>query len=145
MHTRRMPFYPQGLTRVDKRMTNGARREGRDSAFSKRKNQKSEYVQEYENYPRTVLESDSVTGAVHPTQKPVVLMEYLIRTYTDEGAVVLDNCMGSGTTGVACANTGRRFIGMERDPEYFKIANDRIAAAHVKPAPPPQSDLFAAA
>jgi site-specific DNA-methyltransferase (adenine-specific) len=72
-------------------------------------------------------------------------MEYLIRTYTNKGDLVLDNCMGSGTTGVACANTGRRFIGMERDPDYFKIASDRIHAAHAVPDPGPQSDLFAAA
>jgi len=66
---------------------------------------------------------------VHPTQKPVALMEYLIRTYTNEGETVLDNTMGSGTTGVACVNTGRRFIGIERDEEYFKIAKARINAA----------------
>lgn len=65
----------------------------------------------------------------HPTQKPVALMEYLIRTYTNEGETVLDNCMGSGTTGVACANTGRKFIGMEMDEGYFKIAKSRIANA----------------
>lgn len=65
----------------------------------------------------------------HPTQKPVALMEYLIRTYTNEGDVVLDNCMGSGTTGVACVNTGRRFIGMEKEPEYFEIARRRIEEA----------------
>ena len=63
----------------------------------------------------------------HPTQKPVALMEYLIRTYTNEGDVVLDNCMGSGTTGVACVNTGRKFIGMELDEKYYQIANDRIS------------------
>lgn len=66
---------------------------------------------------------------VHPTQKPVALFEYLIKTYTNPGDVVLDNTMGSGTTGVACANTGRRFIGIERDPGYFAIAVDRIAKA----------------
>jgi site-specific DNA-methyltransferase (adenine-specific) len=63
----------------------------------------------------------------HPTQKPVALMEYLIRTYTNEGDTVLDNCMGSGTTGVACKNTGRNFIGIERDPTYFEIARKRIS------------------
>lgn len=62
----------------------------------------------------------------HPTQKPVALMEYLIKTYTNEGDLVLDNCMGSGTTGVACANTGRRFIGMEKEDKYFDIASKRI-------------------
>jgi len=66
---------------------------------------------------------------VHPTQKPVALMEYLIHTYTNEGEVVLDNTMGSGTTGVACVNTGRRFIGIERDSEYFTIAKARIEAS----------------
>jgi site-specific DNA-methyltransferase (adenine-specific) len=65
----------------------------------------------------------------HPTQKPVALMEYLIRTYTNEGETVLDNCMGSGTTGVACANTGRNFIGIERDAGYFQVASERIANA----------------
>jgi DNA modification methylase len=63
---------------------------------------------------------------LHPTQKPVALMEYLIRTYTNEGETVLDNCMGSGTTGVACANTGREFIGIEKDAAYFEIARQRI-------------------
>ena len=67
---------------------------------------------------------------LHPTQKPVALMEYLIKTYTNEGAIVLDNCMGSGTTGVACANTGRNFIGMEMDEKYFGVASDRIWAAY---------------
>lgn len=65
----------------------------------------------------------------HPTQKPVALMEYLIKTYTNEGQTVLDNTMGSGTTGVACVNTGRNFIGIERDPSYFAIAQQRIASA----------------
>lgn len=67
---------------------------------------------------------------LHPTQKPVALMEYLIRTYTNEGDIVLDFTMGSGTTGVACANTNRKFIGIELDEGYFKTAADRIAAAY---------------
>ena len=83
-------------------------------------------------------------GLVHPTQKPVALMEYLIRTYTNEGETVLDNCMGSGTTGVACANTGRGFIGMERDAGYFAIASERISSAFAPQAPTPQTELFAA-
>lgn len=79
--------------------------------------------------PATVLEFNNEQGTVHPTQKPVALMEYLIRTYTNEGDTVLDNTMGSGTTGVACVNTGRNFIGIERDPDYFMIAFDRIDSA----------------
>jgi len=65
---------------------------------------------------------------VHPTQKPVALMEYLIKTYTNEGETVLDNCMGSGTTGVACKKTGRHFIGIEKDEKYFEIAVSRVSA-----------------
>ena len=63
---------------------------------------------------------------LHPTQKPVTLMEYLIKTYTNEGETVLDFAAGSGTTGVACANTGRKFIGIELDEKYFEIASSRI-------------------
>ena len=74
-------------------------------------------------YPR---ENMAKGKSMHPTQKPVALMEYLILTYTKQGCTVLDNCMGSGTTGVACQNTGREFIGIERDPIYFDIARRRI-------------------
>jgi DNA modification methylase len=81
-----------------------------------------------DKYPRTVLNFDSLDprNQLHPTQKPVPLFEYLIRTYTDEGQTVLDNTMGSGTTGVACLNTGRNFIGIERDTGYFDIAARRL-------------------
>ena len=82
-------------------------------------------------YPKTVIQFPvlSPTDVVHPTQKPVALMEYLIRTYTNEGDTVLDNTMGSGTTGVACVTTGRKFIGIERDDKYFAIAQRRIEDA----------------
>lgn len=81
-----------------------------------------------ERYPRSiqVFSSDVQKSALHPTQKPVALLEYLIKTYTDECDVVLDNCMGSGSTGVACINTNRVFIGMEKDDKYFEIASERI-------------------
>jgi len=79
-------------------------------------------------YPRSVIKiSNDNHGSLHPTQKPVALMEYLIKTYTTEGMTVLDNCMGSGTTGVACKRLNRNFIGIEKDPEYFKVAEKRIA------------------
>ena len=82
-------------------------------------------------YPITELcfSNNNQSTKVHPTQKPVALMEYLIRTYTNEGETVLDNTMGSGTTGVACINTGREFIGIERDDAYFEIAKERIEKA----------------
>ena len=85
--------------------------------------------------PNTKLFIDAVNGrnkalaGLHPTQKPVALMEYMIKTYTNPGMTVLDNCMGSGTTGVACVNLGRGFVGIEQDAAYFKIASERIEAA----------------
>lgn len=88
----------------------------------------TDYIQEFTNWPRDVLEIPS-EGRLHPTQKPVALMEYMIKTYTHEGMTVLDNCMGSGTTGVACANLNRKFIGIEKDPEMFQIAKKRIMEA----------------
>lgn len=83
-------------------------------------------------YPKNIIEIKSTEGdcnnlnRVHPTQKPVALMEYLVKTYTNPGELVLDSTMGSGTTGVACVNTDRRFIGIERDEKYFTIARERI-------------------
>lgn len=77
-------------------------------------------------YPRDVIKFKHDKDKLHPTQKPVELLEYLIKTYTNENMLVLDNCMGSGSTGVACLNTNRRFIGIELDENYFQIAQDRI-------------------
>lgn len=79
-------------------------------------------------YPKSILRFKSVGRSVllHPTQKPVPLLEYLIKTYTNEGETILDNCMGSGSTGVACINTNRNFIGIELDEKYFNIACERI-------------------
>lgn len=92
-------------------------------------------------HPRSVIQiaSTNNTKNLHPTQKPVALLEYLIRTYTNADDVVLDSCMGSGTTGVACALTGRAFIGIEREPKYFDIACRRIEQAYA------QGQLFAPA
>ena len=73
-----------------------------------------------------VLEYKKDYQGLHPTQKPVALLEYLIKTYTNENETVLDNCMGSGSTGVACVNTKRNFIGIELDEKYYEIAKNRI-------------------
>ena len=78
-----------------------------------------------ERYPIDIIEFKKDSG-LHPTQKPVALLEYLIKTYTNEGETVLDNCMGSGSTGVACKNLNRNFIGIELDENYFNIAKERI-------------------
>lgn len=85
-------------------------------------------------YPRSVqvFRSDKQKVSLHPTQKPLALMEYLVKTYTNEGETVLDNCMGGGTTGVACINTGRNFIGIEKDEKYFAVAEQRIKEAQDK-------------
>ena len=83
-------------------------------------------------YPKNLIKFNRDKDKLHPTQKPVSLCEYLIQTYTNEGDVVLDNCMGSGTTGIACLNTNRKFIGMELDDTYFEIAKKRIEEADVK-------------
>ncbi len=86
-----------------------------------------------ERFPVSILRFPTATNTVHPTQKPVALMSYLIRTYTQPGDTVLDFTMGSGTTGVACHETGRAFIGIERDDEYFAIAEQRIKQAQAQP------------
>lgn len=77
-------------------------------------------------YPTTLLEYNNVRGGLHPTQKPLELIELLVKTFTNENDVVMDMFMGSGTTGVACKNLNRNFIGIEKDNEYYNIANDRI-------------------
>lgn len=130
----RPTYNPQGLMRIDAVRRNGASvggdsLRGDTGASANRGSLRTagaEYVQEFTGYPRQVLSIGSESGTVHPTQKPVALMEYLIRTYTNPGDTVLDNCMGSGTTGVAAVRNGRFFIGMELDPGYFQIAQNRI-------------------
>ena len=81
-------------------------------------------------YPRSIQRFPLDKDKLHPTQKPVALLEYLVKTYTNEGNIVLDNCMGSGSTGVACINTNRRFIGIELDENYFKIAKERMESSY---------------
>ena len=82
-------------------------------------------INDGKRYPVDIIKFNNDRG-LHPTQKPVELLEYLIKTYTNEGEIVLDNCMGSGSTGVACMNTGRRCIGFELDKQYFDIASERL-------------------
>jgi len=117
-----MKYNPQGLVRVDKDVSNSKKSR---SVIQDRPGLKESYKQEFTNYPRDVLKFDCESG-LHPTQKPVALMEYLIKTYTNEGDTVLDFTMGSGTTGVAALNLNRNFIGIELDKDYFDIAESRI-------------------
>lgn len=103
-------------------------------------NKKVGYAKDFDSskrYPISIQEfsnHNQKANSFHPTQKPIALMEYLIKTYTNEGDTVLDNTMGSGTTGVACVNTNRGFIGMELDDKYFEIAKERIEKAVVEKA-----------
>jgi site-specific DNA-methyltransferase (adenine-specific) len=127
-------YNPQGLVDVDREVWNsvsdslrGKTTEPTSTVSGGIKHQA--YKQTKSGYPRQVLAFASGGNTVHPTQKPVALMEYLIRTYTHGDECVLDMTMGSGTTGVACVNTSRHFIGIEQDPSYFAIAERRIATA----------------
>lgn len=116
----KMNYYPQGLVEINKIKKNGETKFG--TMAGKRPSHKKVTVQKYTNYPNDVLKFDCVSKPEHPTQKPLGLLEYLIRTYACENETVLDNTMGSGSTGVACVNTNRNFIGMELEEKYFKIA-----------------------
>ena len=91
----------------------------------------TEYTQKFTNYPKELIEFDIESDTTHETQKPVALIEYLIRTYSNPGGVVLDNAMGSGTTGIGCKNTGRTFIGIEILEKYYKLSKYRIATSLV--------------
>ena len=120
-------YNPQNIVKVSKDMKNSNSAGGDTTG---KFNYNKRYIQEYTNYPKDVLRVNiDKTEAVHPTQKPVKLMEYLIKTYTNEGETVLDFTMGSGTTGVACILNNRNFIGIELDQGYFEICEKRIEEA----------------
>jgi len=121
----RAAYLPQKTKgRLRKKMFNGV---GNTTILNTLSECKETYNDDY--YPKTILEFSMAgqrKGRLHPTQKPVELMEYLIKTYTNENETVLDFTMGSGSTGVACVNTNRKFIGIEQDDKYFEIAKNRI-------------------
>lgn len=118
---------------ADKRV---GERSGLSSCYGKANVASQRTISYEESYPRSVVQIQNNNGGgekgLHPTQKPVALYAYLIRTYTKEGDTVLDICMGSGTTGVAAVQTGRNFIGIEIDPGYHAIATKRIAEAQMQ-------------
>jgi len=135
-HGGNMTYNPQGLIEKRVKKKNSAKRLGKflhnpeHMGAGNKLLHDTDYEQKYTNYPSEIIEFGLDKDSVHPTQKPVALMEYLIRTYTNEDDIVLDNCMGSGTTGVACMNTNRQFIGIEMNDNYFKIAEERINNTH---------------
>jgi len=131
--TGKMPFYNPQMTLRDKPIIKGGNKQSKaipiavTEASKKFGESKKVYTHKY---PTSQITYNVREGrGLHPTQKPVALFEYLIKTYTNEGDTVLDNVMGSGTTGVACKNLNRNFIGIELDSEYFKIAEHRIEQA----------------
>ena len=142
-HENILVFYNQQPT-YNRQMADRKKEDLRVNAVRNKNNQKTnfgyehiggmvmKYAADYDQTkvnPKTIItfsKQPTRTKNEHPTQKPVALFEYLIKTYTNEGDLVLDNCAGSGTTGVACKNLNRNFIGIEKDPEYFKIAEKRI-------------------
>jgi len=122
----RMNYYPQGVVSSGKKVVNKNYNSGR--TVGKRDNQIGKEYQSFTGFPNDVLYYPNIIGknSIHPTQKPVELLEYLIKTYTNKSDLVLDNTMGSGSTGVAAIKTDRKFIGIEQDKDYFNIAKERI-------------------
>ena len=127
---------------IDSRNWKLNKRISENSRFTSTDNSLSQKIYD-KKYPVNLLNINRASNEcnnskrVHPTQKPVALLEYLIKTYTNEGETVLDNCMGSGSTGVACVNINRNFIGIELDDKYFKIAKERIESHKMqRPARP---------
>ena len=119
-----MVYNPQGLTVSGKFKKS---KYDEDDILGVRPSRKNDgYIQEFSNYPNSILDFKSETKTIHPTQKPVALLEYLIKTYTLEGETVLDNCAGSFSTAIACLNTKRSFIGIEKDAHYFQVGKDRV-------------------
>lgn len=135
--TGNMTYNPQNLIPVSIVKKNSAKRIGKmlNQVHHLGENNKllsgAEYSQRFTNYPTEILEFDIESDTIHETQKPVRLIEYLIRTYSNPAEVVLDNTMGSGTTGIGCVLTGRSFIGIELEKKYYDLAKERIEAAEV--------------
>ena len=119
-----MFYYPQNLQICNKEKNKF--RGNTNEMLYKRTSKVGTYTAKFKNYPKTLLKYNNESKSKHPTQKPVALLEYLIKTYTLENETVLDFTMGSGSTGVACINTNRDFIGIELDKEYYEIARERI-------------------
>lgn len=126
-NTNRMCYFPQGLVAINE--LRSSVKQSASTIIGSRPSRNKDYVATHTGYPDNILRFKNEKKQVHPTQKPVALCEYLIRTYTNTGETVLDFTMGSGTTGVACVKTGRKFIGIEKDNQYYEIARKRIADA----------------
>jgi len=132
-HKGNMTYNPQNLIPVNITKKNSEKRIGKmlNQSHHLGPNNKlisnAEYKQSFTNYPTEVLEFDIENDTIHETQKPVPLTDYLIKTYSNENAIVLDNTMGSGTTGISCINTNRKFIGIELEDKYFELSRNRLS------------------
>lgn len=124
-------YNPQGIKEIENARVRQRKDTGKDGIYKIRKMTKA-YIQQYTNYPVHLLEFDNEAinnkNRLHPTQKPLALCEYLIKTYTNEGETVLDSCAGSGTTLLAAKNTGRKYLGFETDQRYYNTSIDRLNA-----------------
>lgn len=120
---KRLPAYNPELQDCNKKV----KRPGNDTVYGTSRSKNNEYVMTKTGYPRSVLKfSNVMKEQLHPTQKPLDMFEWLINLYTNEGEIILDNCMGSGTTAIACINTNRRFTGFELDKNYYDLSKERI-------------------
>ena len=134
-HKGNMTYNPQNLVPVNIVKKNSEKRIGKmlNQVHHLGPNNKltsdTEYKQSFTNYPTELIEFDIESDTIHETQKPIKLIEYLIKTYSNEGDLVLDNAMGSGTTGIGCVNTNRKFIGIELEKKYFELSHQRILSA----------------
>lgn len=122
---KKITYKPQGLIKINK-----FKKAKTDNLGHLSNKSKKDHIQIFKNYPTQIIKFKNQRG-LHPTQKPVALLEYLIKTYTNENETVLDFTMGSGSTGIACKNLNRNFIGIELDKDYFKIAENRINSAFI--------------
>ena len=144
--TGNMTYNPQGLIPTNIKKKNSKERIGKmlNQEHHLGKNNKltgnSEYTQKFTNYPNELIEFDIEYDTIHETQKPVKLIEYLIKTYSNEGDIVLDNTMGSGTTGIGCVRTNRKFYGIELEKKYFDLSKERLVKALTPVAPPQTQD-----
>ncbi len=125
-----MKYYPQDLIEINK--IKKSVKQSNDTVVGNRPSRNKEYVAKYTGYPTSILRFNNENKQLHPTQKPVALFEYLIKTYTNENDLILDNCIGSGTTAIAAINTNRNYIGFEKDEKYYKIACERIKNHNIK-------------